>query len=88
VLPTGPRWPDRGTGDEAELRRQVAWPVEGVLFDVENDRAWFDDRGPRPPSTEQALAEARTRLAGVPQPVPVYFHRYLPAGRTFAGIRC
>ncbi len=85
LLPTGPRWPDWRTGDDAELRRQLAWPVEGVLFDVENNRAWFADWGPRPLSTAQALAEARARLAGVPQLVPVYSHRYLPSGRTAAG---
>ncbi len=85
VLPVGLRWPDWRRGDEADLRRRLDWPVEGVLFDVEHSRVWFDDWGPRPPATEQAVVVARARLAEVPQLVPVYSHRYLPSGRTSVG---
>jgi hypothetical protein len=85
VLPVGLRWPDWRAGDEGDLRRRLGWPVEGVLFDVEHSRVWFDDWGPRPPTTEQAVVVARARLAEVPQLVPVYSHRYLPSGRTSVG---
>src|SRR3954452_25155867 len=29
VLPVGPRWPDWRHGDEAQVRQQLTWPVEG-----------------------------------------------------------
>lgn len=79
-LPTGQHWPDWRDGDEEDLLCSLSWPVDGVLFDVEHD-LWFDDWGNRPADTADALALARAELAGVPRMVPVYSHRYLPAGR-------
>lgn len=73
-------WPDWRHGDPAELRRMLDWPVEGVLFDVEHNVMWDPAWGPRPPTVYQRLAVARRHLAEVPQLVPVYGHRYLPAG--------
>ena len=85
VLPVGPRWPDWRHGDEAQLCQQLAWPVEGTLFDVEHADVWPADWGPRRTLLAEALTVARDRLATVPQLVPVYSHRYLPSGRAAAG---
>jgi hypothetical protein len=78
-------WPDWRGGDRAKLRGMLAWPGEGVLFDVENNSFWDRDWGPRPPEPASALAIAADRLAQVPTLVPIYGHRYLPAGPGFAG---
>lgn len=80
TLPRGERWPDWRHGDESDLEERLAWPVEGVLFDVENNVFWPKSWGPRPESIEAALAVAREQLKRVPRLVPVYSHRYLPAG--------
>lgn len=85
VLPMGPGWPNWRRPQDPDLRRRLAWPVEGVLFDVEHNAVWLDAWGPRPASTAAAVAVARDRLAAVPQLVPVYAHRYLPSGRTSCG---
>jgi hypothetical protein len=78
-LPVGdPKWPDWRDGDEDDLRRRLRWPVEGILFDVENNAFWHPDWGERPPRSDSAVAEARRRLASVPALVPLYGHRYLP----------
>lgn len=74
-------WPDWRNGSPEMLRRQLDWPVEGVLFDVRVNSFWHDGWGPRPASTGQALRIAEEHLARVPRMVPVYGHRYLPAGR-------
>lgn len=74
-------WPDWRDGDDGVLRERLAWPVEGVLFDVEHNRFWAQDWGPRPEALADALAHARRALADVPVLVPVYGHRYLPSGR-------
>ena len=73
-------WPDWRDGDPAELRKQLAWPIEGVLFDVEHNRLWAAEWGERPADMADALATARQALADVPTMVPVYGHRYLPSG--------
>ncbi|MFE0510892.1 hypothetical protein [Streptomyces sp. NPDC058964] len=74
-------WPDWRNGDPDSLRDQLGWPVEGVVLDVEHNGFWYEAWGERPADTATALATARRRLAEVPLLVPVYAHRYLPAGR-------
>lgn len=73
-------WPDWRRGDPDELRYQLAGPVEGTLFDVEVNGFWYPSWGDRPASIKEAVAVAKLRLTEVPTMVPVYAHRYLPAG--------
>jgi hypothetical protein len=84
-LPTGRGWPDWRDGDRDQLREKLAMPVEGVLFDVAENGFWYEGWGPRPAETADAVAVARRLLMTVPRLVPVYGHRYLPAGRGTAG---
>ncbi|MEV0131092.1 hypothetical protein AB0H83_21835 [Dactylosporangium sp. NPDC050688] len=84
-LPLGnDRWPDWRDGDPSDLRAKLAWPVEGVLFDVEK-WYWHRDWGERPARTAAAVELAREHLTKVPQLIPVYSHRYLPPGRGTSG---
>ncbi|MFF3712942.1 hypothetical protein [Streptomyces phaeochromogenes] len=73
-------WPDWRHGDPEELRYRLEWPVQGVLGAVAN--GWWE-RGwePRPSDESAALKVANQELAQVPQLVPVYAHRFLPAAR-------
>jgi len=73
-------WPDWRHGDPADLRDQLGWPVEGALFDVEYNNLWHPSWGRRPARLTHALGRARHRLAEAPTMIPVYAHRYLPAG--------
>lgn len=77
ALPVGPRFPD-WRRDSAELRRALAAPVAGVLFDVEHNAFWYDGWGDRPADPRSALAVATDRLRSAPPLVPVFSHRYLP----------
>jgi hypothetical protein len=74
-------WPDWRDGDPDGLRGQLDWPVEGALFDVENNDLWLSAWGRRPSGTREALDAARRHLILAPKMIPVYGHRYLPAGR-------
>jgi hypothetical protein len=74
-------WPDWRDGAPGDLRQQLGWPVEGALFDVENNALWHPSWGQRPIELSQALRTARVFLAQAPTMIPVYAHRYLPAGR-------
>ena len=74
-------WPDWRDGDPADLRDRLDWPVSGVLYDVAHNAFWDSSWGPRPASTDEAKTTARAQLRQVPMMVPVYSHRYLPAGR-------
>ena len=80
-LPVGALWPDWRDGDPDVLRGRLNWPIEGVLFDVEHNVFWDTDWGERPRELGQAIAVAQRHLAHVPTLVPIYSHRYLPAGK-------
>ena len=80
-LPLNLPWPDWRDGDPGRLREQLGWPVEGALFDVEHNALWHPSWGPRPGDVSQALGTARQHLTWAPTMIPVYAHRYLPAGR-------
>lgn len=80
-LPEGAGWPNWRDVSTDSIRASLRWPVDGVLFDVSNSAFWHDDWGLRPASRVEALAVAREALATAPQMVPVFGHRYLPAGR-------
>jgi hypothetical protein len=84
-LPVGRGWPDWRDGDRAQLWERLALPVEGVLFDVAQSDFWYDGWGTRPPSPEAALDAAKAGLLTAPRMIPVYSHRYLPAGRGASG---
>ena len=74
-------WPDWRDGDPAALRRQLAWPLECVENYVEHYGFWLEEWGSRPEALDDALAVALKELAEVPVLVPLYAHRFLPAGR-------
>jgi hypothetical protein len=74
-------WPDWRDGDPGGLREQLGWPIKGALFDVGENGLWLPAWGQRPASTSEALDTARRHLARAPKMIPVYAHRYLPAGR-------
>ncbi|MFD0599441.1 SMI1/KNR4 family protein [Catellatospora coxensis] len=78
-------WPDWRRADRDQLRTALNWPIEGVLFDVEHNGFWHESWDPRPRDTVEAVATAARMLAQVPAMVPVYGHRYLPAGRGLSG---
>jgi hypothetical protein len=80
ALPLGKDWVDWRSADPAELTDRLARPISGVIFDVENNAFWPTSWGERPAERAIATQIARARLADVPQLVPVFSHRYLPAG--------
>jgi len=84
-LPTGDNWPDWRDGDPDELEDRLRWPVDGVLFDVAHNGFWPSVWGVRPGDVTDAVILAERRMAAVPRLVPVYGHRYLPAGAGTSG---
>ncbi|WP_181408870.1 hypothetical protein [Schumannella soli] len=79
ALPVGERWPDWRDDDNSGVRSQVRWPVDGVLFDVENNVFWPTSWGDRPDDESSRRAVVEARVAAWPRVTPLYGHRYLPA---------
>jgi len=85
ALPVGANFPNwRDLGSQA-LAEQLAWPVKGILFDIENNAFWWASWGSRPSQLTEALELARERLSRVPKLVPVFAHRYMPTKPAKAG---
>ena len=62
--------------DEAALIRAREWPLQGILFDVEQNGLWRGSWGPKP--RENEVRQALTRLiAASPKLIPVFGHRYI-----------
>ena len=65
--------------DEEAIRERLAWPFEGLLFDVEHDALWWAEWGERPPSAPERAEVLREVVSAAPKLIPLYSHRYLPA---------
>jgi hypothetical protein len=77
-------WPNWREIDSQALRRQVDWPLTAAREDI-RDGHWPDGWGRRPAAPEDVNGKAERLLAQAPRMVPVYAHRYLPAGRGTSG---
>lgn len=77
-------WPNWRDLDSGTLAHQVNWPIDCILRHVAAG-GWHTVRGKRPRSADSAMTKARRRLIEVPRLIPVYAHRYLPAGAGAAG---
>ncbi|OWA37670.1 hypothetical protein B9G55_06380 [Saccharibacillus sp. O16] len=81
-VPSGekfPHWRDFSERNVKRIRKQLDWPLQGLLFDVEMNRYWHQDWGDRPSDMEEAKAAATRFYQEVPKLIPVYGHRYLPS---------
>jgi hypothetical protein len=66
------------TRDEQKIRSMLAWPFEGLLFDIEHNTFWLPDWGERPESAEARAEVLRAALSFAPKLIPLFSHRYIP----------
>ena len=64
--------------DEVAIRRALAWPFEGLLFDVERSHFWWPEWGERPASPGAREEVLRSVVSRAPKLIPLIGHRYLP----------
>ena len=71
--------------DDKEIRQMLKRPLEGLLFDVENNDLWWPEWGDRP-GTAEGRSEVLAEVVGdAPKLIPLVSHRYLPAEPHEAG---
>lgn len=76
----GPDW-----NDDNAIRALLAWPYEGLLFDVEENGLWWPEWGNRPDTAEERSEVLRNVIERAPRLIPVFSHRYVPATPCKAG---
>ncbi len=81
------RRPVGGTdwNNEESVRSQLAWPFEGLLFDVEENGLWWPEWGDRPAKPEERAEVLRDVVGRAPKLIPLFGHRYLPASPSRPG---
>jgi hypothetical protein len=55
-----------------------ARPLDGILFDVEQNAFWPRELGERPPDFDAAFRLITAWIDAAPKLIPVMGHRYLP----------
>ena len=78
AMPTGDRFPDWRSIGSQSLADTLAWPFEGIWFDVKKNSLWLTEWGPKPADDNGARARLRELFDAAPKLVPIYGHRYMP----------
>lgn len=78
-LPTSQDWADWRATDEGDIRGRMAWPLEGMCFDIEHNGFWLTQWGEKPVDLNAAFEIARREVGQAPALIPIFGHRYVPA---------
>lgn len=62
--------------DYAHIKRAMSWPLEGIVFDVEN-HLWLQSWGTRAKEREARKQRVATLISEAPRLTPLFGHRYL-----------
>ena len=73
-LPRGHDW----TSEREQIRRVLAWPLDGLLFDVEHNALWLPQWGERPAASGDRAEVVGRAVAEAPKLIPLCGHRYIP----------
>jgi hypothetical protein len=82
------RRPARGydwRNDGEAIRAAMRWPLEGLLFDVEENALWWPEWGPRPGTADARAEVVGQAVRAAPKLIPLFSHRYLPCEPHEAG---
>ncbi len=74
-------WRSDGQG----IRSALKHPLEGLLFDLENNDLWWPEWGERPTSAADRAAILTSIVNAAPRLIPLYAHRYIPETPQEAG---
>lgn len=61
------------------------WPLEGIIFDIENNDFWLREWGDRPASSNERAEVASAAVSHAPKLIPLISHRYIPTEPSESG---
>ena len=85
ALPVSKGWLNWRDEAEETIRHRMAWPADGICFDIEHNNFWMKAWGSRPDDLLAAFSIARHQVAAAPTLIPVLGHRFLPEEPFLAG---
>jgi hypothetical protein len=83
--PAGAGWLHWRKDSTERLQAALDWPLEGLLFDVENNEFWPTTWGTKPASLSDQRQVATQRIKSWPTLVPLFGHRHMPAAPAPSG---
>lgn len=63
--------------DDEAIFDALGWPLEGMLFDIENNSLWLDTWGEKPVEEPDVRKRMADLVASAPKLIPITGHRYL-----------
>ena len=78
-------WRDYSAGNVENIKKMLMWPIDGCLFDVENNDFWLKSWGEKPDGLSAKLETAREYMEKAPIMIPIYAHRYISSVPNEAG---
>jgi len=70
---------------KSKILSKLAWPLDGLLFDLQSNNFWIDAWGDMPDNYYEKEIIAKRYYASSPQLIPVYSHRYIPSEPSESG---
>ena len=77
-LPTGKRFPNWRDPSSKRIKDSLALPLDGILFDIEENGIWLDCWGSKPKSLADAKEIIKKLVDDAPNLIPIYGHRMMP----------
>ena len=83
-LPNFYNWRDFSENNVKKVKKYLNMPIEGILFDIENNNFWMDCLGEKTGNLQQDKAKAKNYLKNakeeeVPKLIPIYSHIFVPS---------
>lgn len=72
-------WVDKSKENIKSITDRLNLPLEGIIFDIENNEFWMKDWGKKPSTLKDAVNIATMHYCKAPKLIPIYFHRYIPS---------
>ncbi|AOR25197.1 hypothetical protein BGI42_15735 (plasmid) [Clostridium taeniosporum] len=72
-------WRDMSEDNIKKIQDKLEWPLEGIIFDIENNNFWYKNWGNKPDNFEEAIDICKKEMKKVPKLIPICSHRYIPS---------
>lgn len=71
-------WRDFSDENIEKIKRQIYYPIDGIMFDIERNDFWIKDFGEKSGSITTDLENAKKYMEkNVPILIPIFGHRYI-----------
>jgi hypothetical protein len=71
-------WRNFDESNIQKIQEMLNWPLEGVLFVLEENNYWDDSWGEKPINLSEAKQKCTEEMQKVPKLIPICGHRYIP----------